>query len=207
MLHYFGHLLSQYGYVVVALFMVTEGCGIPVPAETMLVTAAAFAARGRLSIAGVMLAGALGGIVGGTLGYLIGARAGLPFLRRHGSRFGVDEARLAGAQEFFRRRGGSAAFLGRFVAFLRIVVPMLAGVAHMSVGRFSAYNAAGAVAAAMAYGLLGYEFGRDLPALEHHLTLATIALLALTRVAVAAMRWRGRRRSLRVTPPLREGGP
>ena len=193
MLHYLSQLLSQYGYIVVAAFMVTEGCGIPVPAETMLVTAAAFAARGRLSIAGVMLAGALGGIAGGTLGYLIGARGGLPFLRRHGNRFGVDEARLASAQQFFKRRGGSAAFLARFIAFLRIIVPMLAGIAHMSFGRFSAYNAAGAIAAALAYGLLGYEFGRDLPALEHHLTLATMALLALVVVAFTVMRWRGRR--------------
>lgn len=206
MLHFLGHLLVHYGYLMVALFMVTEGCGIPVPAETTLVTAAAFAARGRLSIAGVILAGALGGIVGGTLGYVIGARGGLPFLRRHGGRFGVDEARLKSAQQFFRRRGGSAAFIARFIAFLRIIVPMLAGVAHMSFGRFSAYNAAGAVVAAVAYGLLGYEFGRDLPALEHHLTLATLGLFALVLIALLVMRWRTRGSVRPQSSPLEEGG-
>jgi membrane protein DedA with SNARE-associated domain len=149
MLHYFAGVLSHYGYLGVAAFMVAEGCGIPVPSEALLVTAAAFAARGKLSIWGVMLAGALGGIVGGMLGYLIGARGGLLFIRRFGGRVGVDEAKLARAQDFFRRRGGSAVFLARFIAFVRLVVPMLAGVAHMSFTRFGAYNAAGAFMAAL----------------------------------------------------------
>jgi membrane protein DedA with SNARE-associated domain len=191
MLHHLAGLLSHYGYLAVAAFMVAEGCGIPLPAETMLVTAAAFASRGKLSISGVVLAGALGGIIGGTMGYLIGARGGLPLLRRHGGRMGVDDAKLARAQDFFRRRGGSAAFLGRFVAFLRMIVPILAGVGGMPFGRFSAYNAAGAVVAALMYGMLGYEFGRDLPALEHHLTLATLGLVALALVVMTVM-WRRR---------------
>ncbi|HEY5060893.1 MAG TPA: hypothetical protein VII52_05115 [Gemmatimonadaceae bacterium] len=40
----FAHLLSRYGYSAVIVFFIAEGVGIPFPAETMLVTAAAFAA-------------------------------------------------------------------------------------------------------------------------------------------------------------------
>ena len=183
MLQHLGALLGHYGYIAVAAFMVAEGCGIPVPAETLLVTAAAFAARGKLSITGVVLAGALGGVIGGMLGYMIGAKGGLPLLRRFGSRVGIDEAKLARAQEFFRHRGGSAVCLARFIAFLRLIVPMLAGVAHMAFARFALYNAAGAVAAAVAYGFLGYQFGRDLPALEHHLTRVTVVLIVMLIIA------------------------
>ena len=191
MLHHLASLLTQYGYLTVVAFMIGEGCGIPVPAETMLVTAAAFAARGKLSLVGVVLAGAFGGVAGGSLGYLLGSRGGLPFLRRYGNRMGVGDAKLARAQDFFRRRGGSAAFLGRFVAFLRMVVPMLAGVGGMPLGRFSAFNAAGAIGASLAYGLLGYEFGRDLPALQHHLTRVTLGVLAVALVAFLVMWARG----------------
>ena len=194
MTHHLANLLSHYGYIAVAVFMIAEGCGIPLPAETMLVTAAAYAARGQLSAWGVVLAGGLGGIIGGSLGYLIGARGGLPFLRQYGRWIRVDDAKITRAQAFFRDRGGRAAFLGRFIALLRMIVPMLAGVTHMQLGRFSAYNAAGALVAALGYTFLGYQFGRDLPALEHHLKLATLALSFLALVAAGAVWVRGKLR-------------
>lgn len=203
MLHHLAHLLNHYGYVAVAAFMIAEGCGIPLPAETMLVTAAAYAARGQLSAWGVMLAGTFGGIAGGSLGYLIGARGGLPLLRKYGGRVRVDDAKIARAQAFFRERGGSAAFLGRFIALLRMIVPMLAGVAHMPLVRFSAYNAAGALVASLGYTFLGYQFGRDLPALEHHLTLVTLGLAVAILVAGIMVHGRGAR-GARATSSVRD---
>ena len=187
-------LLQHYGYAAVALFMVAEGCGVPLPAETILVTAAAFASRGTLSLGGVIVAGTIGGIVGGSAGYGIGVKGGLPFLRRYGGRMHIGEERLDRARHFFATRGATATFLGRFVALLRMVVPMLAGVARMSFTRFSFYNAAGSAVAATVYGLLGYEFGRDLPALEAHLKLASLAL-ALAAALAAGVWWLRRRRS------------
>jgi len=178
-IHFFTELLGRYGYVIVATFMITEGCGIPVPAETMLVTAAAVASRGTLSIWGVALAAAIGGIVGGSAGYGIGAQGGMRFVRRYGAKMGIDEEKLARSRKFFERRGLWAAFLGRFLAFVRIVVPMLAGVSHMPIARFSVANAAGSVASAAFYACLGYFFGRDLDRLEHHLTETTIVAVAL----------------------------
>jgi membrane protein DedA with SNARE-associated domain len=193
-IHFLSGLLVRYGYAVVALFMIAEGCGIPFPAETMLVTAAALASRGKLSLWGVGIAGALGGIVGGSAGYVIGAQGGLRLIRRYGARMHVDEPRLLRARKFFERRGLWAAFLCRFVGFLRIVVPMLAGVARMPISRFSAANAAGAIASAVAYCALGYLFGRDLPALEHHLTRVTLVIVALLAVWLVVTRLRARRR-------------
>ena len=196
MIHALTELLSRYGYVMVALFMISEGCGIPVPAETMLVTAAAVASRGTLSIWGVFVAAALGGVVGGTGGYVIGAQGGMRLVRRYGAKMGIDEEKLARSRRFFERRGLWAAFLGRFLAFVRIVVPMLAGVSHMPFARFSAANAAGAVVSSAFYSALGYYFGRDLPKLEHHLTRVTLVVAGLV-AAWLIVRWvRGRRRQL-----------
>lgn len=201
MLHYLQLALHRFGYGAVALFMVTEGCGIPVPAETMLVTAAAFSARGTLSIWGVMIAGSIGGILGGTAGYAIGAFGGLRLIRRYGGKVGLDEARLLRARDFFQRRGAAAALLGRFVAFLRILVPMLAGVTEMSFARFSVYNAVGSIATAVVYGTLGYQFGRDLPALEHHLQLVTLTVLAAALVVGGVLWWRRSRQQRRAANP------
>lgn len=193
-MHFMDLLLHRFGYGAVALFMVAEGCGIPLPAETMMITAAAFAARGTLSLWGVGVAGALGGIVGGSAGYGIGAWGGIPLLRRYGARVGIDSARIERATRFYQRRGAWAAFAGRFLAFLRLIVPMVAGVTGMPFLRFSLANAAGAILSAALYCGLGYQFGRDLPALRRHMLVTTLVVLGLLVLVatVAMLRNRGR---------------
>ena len=193
MTHTLAGLLSSYGYVIVALFLIAEGCGIPFPAETMLVTAAAVASRGTLSIWGVAIAGVIGGVIGGMAGYLIGAQGGLRLLRRYGAKVHIDEARLTRSRRFFERRGLWAVFICRFIGWVRIIVPMFAGISRMPFMKFAAANAAGSIAAAAGYSGLGYLFGRDLPKLEHHLTVATIVGLGLIVLWLVYARVRGRR--------------
>ena len=185
-------LLTQYGALLVALAMLTEGCGIPVPAETILVTAAALAARGKLSIWWVAVGGAAGGIVGGMAGYAIGARGGMRLIARFGAKMHIDEEKLDRARKFFARRGLAAVFLCRFIGFVRIFVPMVAGVARMPFGRFLAANVAGAIVSSACYAALGWFFGHDLPKLEHHLTETTVVAVLLV---VAWLVVRRRRRA------------
>jgi membrane protein DedA with SNARE-associated domain len=182
-------LLTHYGSLLVALAMITEGCGIPVPAETILVTAAALAAGGKLSIWWVAIGGAAGGIVGGTAGYAIGARGGMRLIARFGAKMHIDEEKLERARKFFARRGLAAVFLCRFIGFVRIFVPMVAGVARMPFGRFLAANVAGAIVSSACYAALGWFFGHDLPKLEHHLTETTV-VAALLIVAWLVVRRR-----------------
>ena len=194
-------LLTRYGSLLVAVAMITEGCGIPVPAETILVTAAALAARGTLSIWWIAVGGAAGGMVGGVAGYTIGARGGMRLIARFGAKMRIDEAKLDRARRFFARRGLVAVFLCRFIGFVRIFVPMVAGVARMPFGRFLAANAAGAIVSSACYAALGWFFGRDLPALEHHLTETTVVGVALI---VAWLFVRRRRAGREASAALRE---
>lgn len=187
-----GELLHQYGYAAIVTFFVLEGSGIPVPSETMLVMAAAFAAHDALSQRAVLVAATVGGIVGGHAGFAIGRVGGLPLVRRFGRMFRLDEARLARSRQFFARRGAGSVFLCKSLAFLRIIVPMLAGVSQMPLGRFSTANAAGAAASALLYGSLGYFFGRDLARLNEHITVATMIVItgAAAVVIIRALRRR-----------------
>lgn len=190
-----GELLHRYGYFAIVAFFVLEGSGIPVPSETMLVTASAFAAHGTLSQRFVLVAATVGGILGGHAGYAIGRFGGLPLVRRFGRLFRLDEDRLARGREFFARRGAGAVFLCKCIAFMRIIVPMIAGVAQMSFGRFTAANAAGAAVSALLYGSLGYFFGRDLAALHQHIAVATTFIIAVV-IAIAIVGALRRRRHL-----------
>src|SRR3954470_15384849 len=78
------NLLTSYGYVLLFLLVGLESFGIPLPGETALVTAAAFAAMGRLSIFVVIAVAAAGAILGDNAGYWIGRKGGLALVSRYG---------------------------------------------------------------------------------------------------------------------------
>src|SRR3981081_1200127 len=89
-------LLTAYGYLAVFVFVGVESIGIPVPGETMLVTAAIYAGTpGRLSIFWLIVASSAGAIVGDNIGYVIGRTGGYRLLKRYGRyiRLGGGRAR------------------------------------------------------------------------------------------------------------------
>jgi len=185
-------LLETYGYLAVLLLVGLESLGIPLPGETALLTAAAYAAAGHLSIAGVIAAAAIGAMLGDAGAYWIGRTGGLALVRRYGQFFRVDETKLERAQQFFRRHGGKTVFFGRFVSLLRMLAALLAGVTRMPYGRFSLYNVTGGICWALLVGSLGYAFGRHLPQLEHAIGQAgtlVVLLAALLVVLILAGRW------------------
>jgi membrane protein DedA with SNARE-associated domain len=70
-------LLATYGYLAVLLFVAIESTGIPFPGETILLVAAiAAGTTHQLSIAWVIVAGALGAILGDNLGFWVGREGG-----------------------------------------------------------------------------------------------------------------------------------
>jgi membrane protein DedA with SNARE-associated domain/membrane-associated phospholipid phosphatase len=185
-------LLETYGYLAVLLLVGLESLGIPLPGETALRTASAYAAAGHLSIVGVVVAATVGAIVGDAGAYWIGRTGGLALVRRYGRFLRLDDTNLERAQRFFQRHGGKTVFLGRFVSLLRMLAALLAGVTRMPYGRFTLYNVAGGFCWALLFGSLGYAFGRRLPQLEHSIGQAglMIALLGALIVAlVLAGRW------------------
>ena len=184
-------LLHSYGYGFLFLLICLESMGVPLPGEAALVTAAAFAAAGHLSITWVIVTAAAAAIIGDNCGYWIGREGGLPLIRRYGRYVRIDESEITMAQHFFKRHGAKTVFLGRFVALLRTWAAVLAGISSMPYAEFTTYNALGGIAWASIFGYLGYTFGQNLPQLEAYLGRTTIIVVVLVGVIGAgwAVRW------------------
>jgi membrane protein DedA with SNARE-associated domain len=183
-------LLATYGYIVVLLVVMAESAGLPLPGETSLLVAGAFAATGKLWLPGVIAAAALGAILGDTAGYWIGRTSGLRLLRRHGHLLRFDERKLAQAEAFFARHGEKTVFLGRFVPVGRIFSALLAGISQMRYARFLLWNATGGIVWATLMGTLGYLFGSQLPLIERLVGQFGIGLLiALVACIGLRMAW------------------
>jgi membrane protein DedA with SNARE-associated domain len=184
-------LVESYGYAVVFLFVAIESLGIPLPGETVLVTAGALAALGHLSIWWVIATAAIGGIVGDAAGYWIGRLGGLALLKRYGSVIGFNDKKLARVHTFFAKHGPKTVFFGRFIALLRTWAALLAGTAEMRYGVFTFYNVLGGITWAALFGTLGYVFGQSLPLLERYIGQASLAAVLLVALVVAlALGWR-----------------
>jgi len=199
-------LVASYGYVVLFFLVGLESLGLPLPGETALVTAAAFAALGHLSIYGVVATAVAAAVIGDNGGYWIGRKGGIALVRRYGRFLHLNEAHLERARHFFGRHGPPTVFIGRFIALLRTWTAVLAGAARMPYGRFMLYNALGAVCWAGVVGALGYVFGRNLPRLEHYMGQASLAgalLVALIVGLVLGWLWFERNRTSLVTRAAR----
>jgi membrane protein DedA with SNARE-associated domain/membrane-associated phospholipid phosphatase len=184
-------LVESYGYAVVFFFVAIESLGIPLPGETVLVTAAALAALGHLNIWWVIAIAAAGGIIGDAGGYWIGRLGGLTLLRRYGRFVHFDEHKLEKVRSFFDRHGSKAVFFGRFIALLRTWAALLAGTAEMPYRIFTVYNVLGGITWATLFGTLGYVFGRSLPLLERYIGQASLAVVLLIALVVALwLGWR-----------------
>lgn len=175
-------LIATYGYWAVFFVVAGESAGIPLPGETMLVSAAIYAgSTGALDIRIIIALAALGAILGDNCGYWVGRKFGVGLLLRHGARVGIDEKRIKLGQYLFLRYGGAIVFFGRFVAVLRAFAAILAGVNRYAWGHFLAFNAAGGICWALVFGLGGYVFGDSI-----HRIAGPVGFMALA-LAMAGM--------------------
>ena len=179
-------LVTTYGYAAVALVGALESMGIPLPGETVLIAAAIYAGTThQLSIVPVVLAAALGAVLGDNIGFGVGRRLGFPLLRRYGRLIGLDERRLKLGRYLFARHGGKVVFLGRFTALLRTLAALLAGVNGMAWRRFLLFNMAGGVLWAALYGDGGYLLGSAVQRIAAPVGIGLAAVGAAAMVAAA----------------------
>jgi membrane protein DedA with SNARE-associated domain len=174
----------------VALLVTLEGIGLPLPGETAIVTAAAFAARGSLSAVGVAIAATIGSVLGGSAGYWIGRIGGRRLLVRHGHWIRLDAERLARTEKYFVRHGVKTVFFARFVALLRIFGSLMAGVAHMPFLTFSAVNLAGGFVWAATFSVIGLVFGKNVSRLDDYIQQITIGVTVIVIGAIIVYWWR-----------------
>jgi membrane protein DedA with SNARE-associated domain len=182
------NLISAQGYWIVVAVVALESMGVPAPGETALVTAAIFAGTThRLNIAFVIIAAAIGAIVGDNIGYLLGRRFGYMLLLRHGSLIRIHPGRLKLGQFLFTRHGGKVVFFGRFVAVLRALAALLAGINDMDWRRFILFNATGGIAWAAGYGMAAYLIGERIERVRG--PLAALGVVAVATVCAGGIWW------------------
>ncbi len=186
--------LAQYGYWTLAVTLLLENAGLPVPGETVLLTASFVAfSTGRLRLALVIAIGSAAAALGDNIGFAVGHWGGRPLLTRLSRRFHFSGRAIARGEQLFARYGAEAIFVARFVFGLRVIAGPLAGVLRMPWRRFALFNALGAVTWVTAIASVGYVFGREWPRVVPYLKGFDVALIAIILGAAVVVYMRLRR--------------
>lgn len=154
------HLPPLYAYIALGSVILLESTGIPLPAESLLIFASLYASHTHhLTPESLILSAVIGAIMGDNIGYLIGHQLGYKLLQKYGNKIGLHEDRLTLGRYLFRHVGGIGVLLGRFAAFLRILIALLAGASRMPWHIFLIFNALGGVIWGGGYVLVAYALG------------------------------------------------
>ena len=189
-------LIHHYGGWVVFILVFFEAMGLPIPGETILVSAAIYAGTTQhLSIGVVLVAAIIGTALGGVIGFYIGKYYGYPLLLRYGSYVGMTDARIKIAQYLFQRQGITVVVMARFVAVLRSAAALVAGANQMPFGSFMVANVAGTVAWVLLYGLASYYLGKEIEKFARPVAFG-VAVIGAIAIVTAIRYWRRKERIL-----------
>ena len=166
-----------------------------VPSETVVIIGGSLAASGDLNLLFVILAGALGAMIGDNISYGIGAWVGEHTVKRW---FSGEKSvrRLEWAERQLDERGAYIILIARFIPGGRVAVTFSSGyIPTFPWRRFVVYDAAACLLWASYAALLGYFGGKTFE--DHPLWGVALALgiaLTLGLVVEAVRHFRQRRR-------------
>jgi membrane protein DedA with SNARE-associated domain len=204
-LHEVTHLVHQYGYALVFAAAALQAVGAPVPGGTAVVAAALYAASSHgLSIVGVIVAAALGALIGSCTGFALGRWRGEPLLLFIGRRLRQTPEQVNELRTAFAAGGTLLLFVGRFITGVRNVTGLLAGASGMPFRRFLPVTAAAASVWALINGLEYYFFGHAVIAADTWLQILLVCVgIASLVVSLTLLRRRLTKQVMAIRGPER----
>ena len=159
--------------------------GFVLPGETAVLLGGVLANQHHVSLTLVAVIAVLGAIIGDSVGYEVGKHFGPRLLRTRV--FANHQEGLEKGQRSLREKGGRAVFFARFTAFLRAVMPGLAGTSRMPYRKFLLFNAAGGIVWGVGFTMLGYLAGASYKKVEGYAGKASEIILGVVVVAVVVL--------------------
>jgi membrane protein DedA with SNARE-associated domain len=186
------HFVRDAGLPAVFVLMVAESACVPIPSEaTMLFAGFAVADPGgssahhHLTLAGIVVAGVLGNLIGSWIAYVVGRAGRLELVERHGRWLHLKPSHLDWADRWFARYGAPAIFFSRMLPIIRTFISLPAGVANMPFLRFSLLTLAGCVPWVLGLALAGEAVGSKWTSVRKGFEYVDYAILALVVIGIA----------------------
>ncbi len=180
------------GYWGIAFLMAIENIFPPIPSEVIMGLGGVNVAQGRMEFWPLLTAGTLGSTAGNYVWFHIGRAYGYerlkPFVDRWGRWLTMDWQDVEQVIAFFQRHGHWVVFAVRFSPFLRTMISLPAGLAHMGRAKFVLYTLPGSAIWNVLLIGGGYYLGTNFQAELERYTGPAVVITAIGFVAVYAWR-------------------
>ena len=118
----------HHGYWAVAVLLLLESAGLPLPGETVLLLASFLAySEHELQLPWVIVVGIVATTLGGELGFALGRHGGRPLIERYRHVFAIRAESIARGERLFDRYGSATVFLARFIFGMRVLACLAGG--------------------------------------------------------------------------------
>ena len=177
-------LLAEHVYIILFVSLILEFAALPLPGETMMVVAGIMAYNNHGSYIGMIVASALGTVLGMQFSYEVGRRLGTKAVDKYGSYIGLTPYRMTKAAEFFNRFGNIVIVIAYFLPGVRHILGYFSGISRINAKRFHVYSTVGGILWVVVFITLGYVLG---PSAPHAFKLLYKYGTMLFIVAIAAL--------------------
>jgi len=148
---------AQLGYLGIALGLMIE----IIPSEIVLGYGGYMISQGHMGYAGAVIAGAIGGTIAQLFLYWAGYYGGRPFLEKYGKYVFIKKHHIDVAEEWFNKYGAGVIFSARFIPVVRHAISIPAGIAKMSLRKFTLYTVAAIIPWTILFLYLGDVLGKN----------------------------------------------
>lgn len=139
------HALQTGGYAYIVFLMALESSVVPLPSELVIPPAVLLVLAGNstMTVPGIVIAAALGSLIGACLMYGGSRIAGRPLVIRYGKFFLISQEKIERAERWSERFGSFGIFLSRMLPVVRHLIGIPAGIVRMTFWKFCVYTLAG----------------------------------------------------------------
>jgi membrane protein DedA with SNARE-associated domain len=184
-------LVAATRYWGVALLMFIETVFPPVPSEVIMTVAGVSAARGEMTLPGVIASGTAGAMLGNYAWFWVARKWGAAWLHAMVDRFGrwltLDWAEVERGEALFARHGSIIVLIARMIPTLRSLISVPAGLFTMSTRRFIVFSTIGTLGWSAALAGAGYLLGAAFDDVERY--LGPLSMLVIVLI-IASYVWR-----------------
>ncbi len=188
-------ILQTGGYLGIAALIFAESglfLGIFLPGDSVLFASGLLATNGFFIVGPLIMIVVVAAIAGDSVGYWFGSEVGERLYARKDSRFFKQEY-LRRTERFYKKYGGRAVVLARFVPIVRTLAPILAGVSTMKYRVFLAYNMLGGFLWGAGMVLLGFLLGSIIPDSERYILPLSLIIVVVSFLPIFFNLARGKR--------------
>ena len=157
--------IQSLGYSGVFILMTLESALIPIPSEIVMPFGGFLAHKGILSFTGVVLAGAVGNLVGSLISYYIGYVVHedtlLRLIQKYGKFVLINKTDYLKCSGWFKKHGDGVAFFSRLIPGVRTFISLPAGIFRVNILKFSIYTFVGSLIWSYFLTYIGFYLGAN----------------------------------------------